>query len=167
MPKQSPRSKLTLALKKATLLVRDLKLANLKTQRPNRTGCRQFEPYLTAGCVCTAAPLAWDAIPEKSWGNRLRIQAFRCSQCRGATIGRMAESMRNKTFVHKHTPQGIKLLSSATTKKAAEAGISRTFNGHVGRPPDPVPGAVRRGPVNKATANKRLQLSSNCIFLHI
>ena len=47
-----------------------------------------------------------------------------------------AESMRYQTFLfsardssHKFTPQGVKLLSSATMEKAAEAlsGISRTF----------------------------------------
>ena len=42
--------------------------------------------------------------------------------------GSMAESMRSETFVipardstHKYTPQGVKLLSSATTGKAALA----------------------------------------------
>ena len=32
---------------------------------------------------------------------------------------------------HKYTPQGVELLSSATTEKAEEAGISRTFYANV------------------------------------
>ena len=47
-----------------------------------------------------------------------------------------AESMRYETSLvsdssHEYTPQGVKLLSSTSTEKAAEAGIIRQFYANV------------------------------------
>ena len=135
MPKQSPRSKLTLALKKATLLVRDLKLANLKTQRPNRTGCRQFEPYLTAGCVCTAAALAWDAIPESrgetdyesrpsaaASAGELRSGAWQ-NPCGRKRLSSLLVTRATNIYFKEHNHG-----KGTTTEKAAEAQPRKRYN---------------------------------------
>ena len=61
------------------------------------------------------------------WQSTRRIHGFRCG---GATMGATGESMRHETLEtsardssHKsYTMQGVKLLSSAITEKAAEAG---------------------------------------------